>query len=43
MEGMLHVRLLGSFEVRVNGVPIALTSARAQSLLARHGREGVRP
>ncbi len=38
---MLEVRLLGSFEVRLDGTPIVLTSARAQSLLAylalRHG------
>ncbi len=31
---MLQLRLLGSFEVRLNGAPIALTSARARSLLA---------
>ncbi len=38
---MLQLRLLGSFEARSDGTPIALTSTRAQSLLAclalRHG------
>ncbi len=31
---MLQLRLLGTFEVRVDGTPVPLTSTRAQSLLA---------
>ena len=31
---MLEVRLLGQFDVRLDGVPIELPSRRAQSLLA---------
>ena len=31
---MLQLRLLGTFEVRLDGNPIALTSTRAQTLLA---------
>ena len=31
---MLQLRLFGAFEVRLDGTPVALTSSRAQSLLA---------
>jgi DNA-binding SARP family transcriptional activator len=38
---MLEMRLFGTFELRADGTPVALTSSRAQSLLAylalRHG------
>src|SRR5262245_51680175 len=34
MGGVLEVRLLGGFEVRAGGAPVAMTSLRAQSLLA---------
>src|SRR4051812_292872 len=41
MSSMLEVRLFGTFEVRPDGTPVALTSTRAQTLLAylalRHG------
>ncbi len=33
-EVMLAVLLFGTFEVRADGAPVALTSSRAQSLLA---------
>jgi DNA-binding SARP family transcriptional activator/tetratricopeptide (TPR) repeat protein len=34
MSSMLELRLLGPFEARTDGVPVALPSVRAQSLLA---------
>ena len=40
---MLHMRLFGPFELRSDGVPVTLTSSRAQSLLAYLALRGGQP